>query len=216
MRRVLPTRSIKLVLPLVLLLSALRPTTPASAYGTGKEVPAKFPRTEPLSFEENVGQFDSAVRFQAQAYGGQIFFNTDGVTLAVPVAERVKKKDAANQMLAQDGTQVSSPSQAQSSAARDDKDDKEDKERVYAAIRFGFVGATASTTIEASGRQQDARNYFLGSNASQWYTNVASYDAITYKQLWNGIDVRYDSVMGKLKGTYLVAPNANPQAIRWR
>ena len=50
---------------------------------------------------------------------------------------------------------------------------------------------------------------------SQWLTNLPTYAGIIYKQLYPGIDLRYDGAQSTLKGTYTLAPHADPSRIRW-
>ena len=59
-------------------------------------------------------------------------------------------------------------------------------------------------------------NELTGGDPARWRTNIPTYDAITYAQLYAGIDLRYDGTDGKLKSTYSVAPGADPARIRWR
>ena len=83
-------------------------------------------------------------------------------------------------------------------------------------LRLRFLGANAQPTITASGRQAGLVNYLTGDDAAQWQTNLPTYASLTYSRLYPGVDLRYDGLDGQLKGTYFVAPNADPGAIRWR
>lgn len=85
-----------------------------------------------------------------------------------------------------------------------------------AVLRLRFLGANAQPTISASGKQAGLVNYLTGDDAAQWQTNLPTYASLTYSRLYPGVDLRYDGLDGQLKGTYFVAPNADPSAIRWR
>ena len=39
--------------------------------------------------------------------------------------------------------------------------------------------------------------------------------ALSIEQLYPGIDLRYDGAQSTLKGTYTLAPQADPSRIRW-
>ena len=65
------------------------------------------------------------------------------------------------------------------------------------------------------GRLRGIVNYFVGNDATQWRTNVPTYAAIVYRELYPGIDLRYDGEGGVLKGTYIVAPGADPDLIQF-
>lgn len=116
--------------------------------GGGNKPVAKLPKTEVLGFEENLGQFDPAVRYRAQAYGGQIFFAPDEVVLALPVAERTVEVDLPSKSKAPDvsqpdsGAVVDESNQTPLDTVTEQADNQKKakrKEAVYAAVRVQFV-----------------------------------------------------------------------------
>jgi hypothetical protein len=85
-----------------------------------------------------------------------------------------------------------------------------------AVVRLQFVGASPTARID-NGKMLPGRvNYLVGSDPSQWRTGLPTYDHIIYRDLYAGIDLRYEGSNSALKGTYILAPNADPSAIRWR
>jgi uncharacterized repeat protein (TIGR01451 family) len=58
-------------------------------------------------------------------------------------------------------------------------------------------------------------NYLLGSDPSHWVKNLATYTDVTYHSLYSGVDLTYTLHSGTLKGTFTVAPEADPAQIRW-
>jgi len=83
-------------------------------------------------------------------------------------------------------------------------------------VRLRYVGANASPTISARSALPGVVNYLTGGDSTKWRTNVPTYAGISYGALYGGIDLNYDGTDGKLKSTYVVAPNADPSQIRWR
>jgi hypothetical protein len=59
-------------------------------------------------------------------------------------------------------------------------------------------------------------NEFSGPDSRGWRADALTYGALTYRQLYNGIDLRLEGLPGRFKGTYYVAPGADPGSIRWR
>src|SRR5205085_4765703 len=59
-------------------------------------------------------------------------------------------------------------------------------------------------------------NYFLGNDRSKWHTDVPTYSGVVYRELYPGVDLSYEGTGGSLKGTYTIAPGADPGRIRWR
>jgi hypothetical protein len=59
-------------------------------------------------------------------------------------------------------------------------------------------------------------HYYTGNDAADWRLGVPTYGKIVYQQLYPGIDLAYEGADGTIKGTYYVAPGADPNQIRWR
>jgi hypothetical protein len=134
----------------------------------------------PLSFLPNAGQSDPVVRYQAQAMGGTLFFEDNGVVLSLPTID---------------------PQQT------------ENQTRSVVHLRFdGIVDAHRLVNAE---RLPGIVNYFIGNEPSHWRTNLPTYAGIVYKQLYPGIDLRYDGAQMTLKGTYTLTPHTDPSRIRW-
>jgi hypothetical protein len=85
-----------------------------------------------------------------------------------------------------------------------------------AGLKLQFVGANPSHAISSGAQLPGKVNYIIGNDPAQWRTGVPTYGDIHYTGLYNGIDLKYEGTGGQLKGTYTVAPNANPAAIQWR
>jgi hypothetical protein len=84
------------------------------------------------------------------------------------------------------------------------------------AVRLEFLQASASAVpagVEPTGGQL---NLLQGTDAAAWRTGVPLYGALAYSALYPGVDLRYEGPAGQLKGTYFLAPGADPAAIRWR
>ncbi|MGH2543354.1 MAG: hypothetical protein ACRDIB_11175, partial [Ardenticatenaceae bacterium] len=83
-------------------------------------------------------------------------------------------------------------------------------------LRLRFAGANRAPQLVGEEKLPGIVNYFLGEDPAQWRTRLPTYEALIYHELYPGIDLRYDGTAGVLKGTYLLAPHADPARIRWR
>jgi hypothetical protein len=95
-------------------------------------------------------------------------------------------------------------------AAREGEGD----EAVTHVIRQSFSGSEASPVIEGADQLPGVANYFIGNDPSKWQTNVPTYGSVVYRGLYPGIDLRYTGTEGVLKREFVVAPGADPAAIR--
>lgn len=59
-------------------------------------------------------------------------------------------------------------------------------------------------------------NYLVGSDPAQWHTNVPAYRKVRYTQVYPGVDLVFYGNGRQLEYDFLVAPEANPGAIRLR
>ena len=83
-------------------------------------------------------------------------------------------------------------------------------------LRLRFVGGNPDTHVVGEERLPGIVNYFIGNDPAKWHTNIPTYGSIVYERLYPGIDLFYSDGEGFLKGTFVVAPGANPGDIRWR
>lgn len=83
-------------------------------------------------------------------------------------------------------------------------------------LELEIVGRGMATAVSGANQLPGIANYYLGSDAAKWQTGLPTYAAIRYQNIYPGIDLVYDGSEGLLKGTYYVAPGANPAQIGWR
>jgi len=82
------------------------------------------------------------------------------------------------------------------------------------ALRLLWNDANPQATITGADRLPGLYHSYVGA-PTQWRSNIPTYGALLYHDLYPGIDLRYDGQDGALKGTYTVAPGADPALIRW-
>ncbi len=57
-------------------------------------------------------------------------------------------------------------------------------------------------------------NFLFGSDPSDWYTSVETYEGITYHDLYPGVNLSYHGVTGGLKSEFTLSPGARPENIQ--
>ena len=187
-----------LAVPRSAVLSSISPAAPTPAGLTATPDSHKLP----LSFVPNAGQTDPAVRFEVRGMGGTLFFKANEVVLSLP-------------------TEPQSPARQDTTLAPLDHLREERLAAAEAAapptvVRLRFEDANPTPEVTGIERLPGIVNYFIGNDPAKWHTNLPTYGGIAYRQLYPGIDLRYDGTEGVLKGTYIVAPGADPTRIRWR
>ena len=164
------------------------PTLPPSA----DPPPDATTRQRSTAFMPNPGIWDEAVRFRTLGTAGVISFGLHEVLL--PLATSGEARVLLDGLRKADMTAAPEPTQ----------------------LRLRFEGANPAATVVGEDRLAGVVNYFIGSDPARWHTAIPTYESVVYRELYAGVDLVYRSGEGTLKGTYVVAPGANPGQIRWR
>lgn len=131
----------------------------------------------PLQFEENRGQMDERVRFEARGPGYNLFL-TDTEAL---VSLRRSGRDA------ESGASV---------------------------LRLSLAGANGQPRLEGREQLEGHANYFIGDDPAGWRTNVPTYRAVEYLNVYSGIDLVYHGNQQQLEYDFRLAAGADPDFIR--
>lgn len=79
-------------------------------------------------------------------------------------------------------------------------------------VGLSFVDGRTATPRGLS-PSETVVSYFRG-DRSDWVTGVPTFGGLEYPEVWPGIDVRYTAAPGAMKYEFLVAPGADPSAVR--
>ena len=82
------------------------------------------------------------------------------------------------------------------------------------AYRETFVNADPEVTCIGSAPVEYYANYFIGNDSKRWASNVPLYHVVTYKNLYQGIDLTAYSEVSELTYDFTVSPRADADAIQ--
>jgi hypothetical protein len=166
----------------------------------------------PLSFTKNMGQWDDRVLFRANSGGATMWFTKEGVTYQF--TRRIDTRSGA----------VSAPGVGQNRFGFDAADldsrlrgnDLERDSIEQLVLTAKFVGANPNPEVIAEGQLEYKCNYFFGNDPTQWHTDVPNYEAITLKDIYPGIDLKYSGRRGTGQAAYefIVAPGADMAQVK--
>jgi hypothetical protein len=172
---------------------------PSNTYGSSPNGGAKFASLTvanatnfdllPLSFIPNRGQEDQAVRFHAQGLGGSLFFAPNEVVFSLPNPVKVQA---------------------------DDKEKIRYDRHPANVVRIHYQGANENPEVAALEELPGVVNILNGNNPTKWRKNLPTYSGVAYRELYPGIELRYEGTDGQLKSTFYLAAGANPASIVWR
>ncbi len=81
-------------------------------------------------------------------------------------------------------------------------------------LHLRLVGAASEAQPQARRPQAGKVHYFLGNDPAQWRTGVTVHGEVAYREVYPGIDVVYHGNEGELEYDFVLAPGADPDAIR--
>jgi gliding motility-associated-like protein len=150
-----------------------------------------------IEFIENKGQWDDRVRFMGQVSNGAFFIHNNGFTV-----------------LQHDGKDWETLHQATHDHMVNGKLFQGQPIVVHShAYRVSFVGANSKSQVETDKPLFTYNNYFIGNDPSKWGADCKLYQAITIKDVYPDIDVRYYSDKGTLKYDIIVRPGGDVSKI---
>jgi uncharacterized repeat protein (TIGR01451 family) len=171
---------------------------PANQKSTSKPSPAVRATklaTGASAFIENRGQFDARAKFQWKGSGRTLWLTEQGIVFDA-IRPKAEETSIAPYQPWKPAFQSSSPSRAS---------------REYDRLVFveEFLGTHHTPTIEASQPLPGRYNYFLGNDPTQWHTNVQGYAEVVYRDVWDGIDLRFSRNGPDLEQEFIVRPGGD-------
>jgi hypothetical protein len=81
------------------------------------------------------------------------------------------------------------------------------------ALRMQVLGARASEPLGVDALPSRS-NYLIGSDASKWHTGIPHFARVKYERVYPGVDLVFHGSQGQLEYDFVLAPGADPDAIR--
>jgi gliding motility-associated-like protein len=157
-----------------------------------------------IEFIENKGQWDSRVKFRGEVNAGAVFVRSAGFT----ILQHNQQDWAAMQSI--HGTGMQKPPGTISARSSDDFVLRSH------SYNIDFVGASPNMQVIPDKVIPTYNNYFLGSDPSKWASECRIYQALTLKEVYPNVDVRYYTYNGMLKYDIIVKPGADISKIALR
>jgi len=181
------TLLVVVTLPIVCAPLAFKPMSETLAPPDWKEAYGKLP----MSFEANQGQTDASVQFLSRGSGYSLFLTSGNAMLVLS-----KNTEPATGKHEVPPRRDAGP------------------ERKSTTVQMQLVGANADA--QASGEEElpGKSNYFIGNDPAKWRTNIPTYAKVRYSQVYSGIDLVYYGKDRQVEYDFVIAPGADPNAIR--
>lgn len=164
-------------------------------------IPA-FSQNANLEFVENKGQWDKSIKFKGIMNNGSFFLTETGFTVLQSKPEDLEKMA--------DFFHGVSHITAQNTAAKSVIPDKGKKGITVHSHAYNVSFLNAQTPVISGDKPLNTyNNYIIGNDPSKWKGNCRIYQAITYQNIYPGIDIRYYTNKGKLTYDIIVHRGAD-------
>lgn len=84
------------------------------------------------------------------------------------------------------------------------------------SLRIEFAGANRAARLEGMGKEEGRSNYFIGNDPANWRTNVGNFQAVSYQELYSGVNLLFYGNQGHLEYDFVVSPGEDYRKIRLR
>ena len=220
------------LLPAVLFVASAS-AFPAQSAGADKIKKAHIQRAYgklPMYFVRNDGQMNKEVRFYERGSGHTTFFTMEGVSLSLTDWQKEalgRQKEATEENV----TGIRKTAKIDSWASEDQKVKNKYLQMSFTEypeplrnqqainhntqiIKLIPLNPNNDREIIAEGLQNGTANYFIGNNPKRWKSNIPTYNAIVYKKVYDGIDMKFYGTNSHLKYDIIVKPGADLSKVR--
>jgi hypothetical protein len=84
------------------------------------------------------------------------------------------------------------------------------------AVRLRFVAPNPGVQLQPGEETIAKTNYFVGNDPQKWRRDVSTFSGVTYRNLFDDVDLALVGEDKKLKGTYTIAPGSDAHSIAWK
>ncbi len=154
-----------------------------------------------MEFVQNKGQWNQNINYKSEFSTGAFFLENRGFTVLLNNLQDVLQKN--EYYHGQEKTSSKSSTQ---------------QLQIFHSHAYNvtFLGGAFTPKNIPDKPLKSYNNYFIGNKESNWAGDCKIYSAVTYKNIYPNIDVRYYSTQQTLKYDFIVHPGGNPALIAMR
>ena len=161
-------------------------------------IPKPILQLNSIQFEENKNQLPKQVKYSALLFrGAKVYFENNAFVYQFWDAAAIAN--------------LHHPTHDKTTTAATDETQKAIN---FFSYKAQFIDANPQPVIEGINKEKCYRNYLWGNDSSHWASEVAVYNSIKYKSLYNGIDVEIYNIGENMEYDYIVSPGANINDIK--
>ncbi|MFL5753056.1 MAG: PKD domain-containing protein, partial [Bacteroidia bacterium] len=155
----------------------------------------------PVSFRQNVGQWEDKILYQGSSpgWGANIYFMKDQISFGFTKEDEEEEEEEMEEH--------------RPKMTKGKKANAKQKTASFEAYKFlvwnmHFKNESSNVRISAEGVEDSHTNYLVG-DVSRHKINVPDYRMVHYKEVYTNIDARYYSTGNNLKYDFILKPNSH-------
>ncbi len=153
-----------------------------------------------LQFIENKGQWNANIQYKANFSSGSFLMEQNGFLV---VQHKISDLQKLGELVHGHRTDVPANTSARSIGASNKFTLRSH------AYRVSFVNSNKGRYVVPDRALPTYNNYFIGNDKTKWQGGCKIFEAITYKDMYPNIDVRYYTDAGTIKYDIIVRPGGN-------
>ncbi|MCW3079680.1 PKD domain-containing protein [Segetibacter sp.] len=164
-----------------------------------------------LEFIENKGQWDKKIRFKGIMNNGAFFLQEKGFRMVQHKAEDMEKlDDLMHGFSTSHGSSNNTKAVIPTNNHQIPKGGSGSRDLTVHSHAYDVEFVNALTPVIVGDKALETyNNYFIGNDPTKWQQHCRTFQAVTYKNLYSGIDARYYTNEGQLKYDLIVQPGAD-------
>ncbi len=161
-----------------------------------------------IQFIENKGQWDKEIRFKGDMTIGSFALQSTGYRVMLFNKDDLGRMSDLIHPPQETARQINSNENIEKPSDKGTPSASGNSLRSH-VYEMRFLNANKNPLIIPDKPLASYSNYFIGNDSSKWSSNCRTFQAITYKNVYPNIDVRYYTANGVLKYDFIVNPGGD-------
>lgn len=157
-----------------------------------------------LDFIENKGQWNAAIKFRAEIPGGALVLQANSYRVLQYHPEDFQRVTGGGHNHSMDANE------SYKVKAGVSPEEKGIRAHTY---EVKFLNANPNPEIITDKALVTSNNYFMGNDSNNWVSDCKTYQAVTYKNMYHNIDIRFYTNNAALKYDIIVHPGGDPSRV---
>jgi gliding motility-associated-like protein len=172
--------------------------------------------SQSLEYVENKGQWDSKVKYESNMGGSVFFLQQHGYRVLLynkdDLAQIAEAYSGHGHITNNNGGQISSQRVDNATTASTEKNTTPPSKQILLhshVYEMNFIGSSPNAIIAPDKPLNTYNNYYFGNDPHKWVHGAKVFQAITYQNIYPGVDARFYTGNATIKYDLIIHPGAD-------